>query len=417
MWKFVKLTGWSAVSVVFRTGSTLVLNKLVALSYGPAGITLLAHFQNLIALFTTLPNDGVNVGVIRFLAPEKPDTANFRSYLVSGLVLNLLIFILVSSFLLLWPETYFEPFIPGLGEPEKTGWFLAFFAGILLLQALFFVMTVWQAKQQLHWYLLMQIGSAAGGLALAASVAFSYSLPITLLAYLVGMGLPVLILGLWRWRKTSAAILKLAGQRKHFRQLLVFLGMGASVLISSKLVDFWVRDYMMNSFGVKESGFWQAAAKLSDNYTMAFLSVLGLAYYPQLAARLGQPASLKEFIRPVFWGLGAAASAGLLLFYFLREWVLLLLFQPEFLPAAKLLPYQLTGDFFKLTSWLLAYLTMAQEKVKLYIGVNLVSAALYGLLVWWFTQTFGLSGVVQAHFWRYLLFWLFLFVWFRKYLF
>lgn len=417
MQRFLKLTGWSAVSVVFRTGSTLALNKLVALFYGPTGITLLAHFQNLIALFITLPNDGVNIGLVRFLAPENPESSAFKSYLVNGLLLNLFIFLGVGSILLLWPETYFSPFIPALNAADKSLWFLVFFAGILLLQALFFLQTIWQAKLQLNRYVLLQLGSATGGLAVAAFFASDSPLAVTLLAYLVGMSLPVWVLSLVYFKRISGSFSGLTIQKKHLRQLLAFLGMGGSVLVSSKLVDFWVRDFMMASFGTAETGFWQAAAKLADNYTMVFISVLGLAYYPQLANRMAAPASLKGFIRPVFWGLSLAVLLGLALVYFLRDWLLVLLFQEAFLPAGELLPFQLAGDFFKLTSWVLAYVLMAQEKVKIYIGFNLISAALYGGLVWWLTTQLGLSGVVEAHFWRFLLTWLFLVIWFRKFLF
>ena len=403
--------------MVFRTGSNLALTKLIALYFGPAGITLLAHFQNLVALFTTLPNDGTHAGLIRFLAPEKTGSVTFRGYLFTGLLLNFLLFLVLAAFLLIWPETYFSPFLNEGSGPGFWLWVLLFLAGMLLLLVFLLGLTVWQAKQRLPRYLVAQVAAAAGSLVLVAIFAPRFSLPQTLLAYLAGLSLPVWWLLFVALKNKRYWLQKPDFKKLYFRQLSTFLLMALSVLVGSKLVDFWVRDHIMEQFGNGPTGFWQAAVKLSDNYTMVFLAVLGLAYYPQLSARLAAPETVKAFVKPIFWTLSGAVLLGLVLVYGLRDWLLVLLFQQDFLPARTLLPYQLAGDLFKLSSWLLAYLLMAQEKVKLYIGLNLASAALYGALVLWLTQDLQMAGVVEAHFWRYLVFWLFLVIWFRKYLF
>jgi PST family polysaccharide transporter len=66
----------------------LVVNKLFAV-YAPAGgLTLLAQFQNLMALLTTLPNDGVHVGLVTYLAPLRPGSRRYRAWLGAALGLN-----------------------------------------------------------------------------------------------------------------------------------------------------------------------------------------------------------------------------------------------------------------------------------------------------------------------------------------
>jgi PST family polysaccharide transporter len=142
-----------------------------------------------------------------------------------------------------------------------------------------------------------------------------------------------------------------------------------------------------------------------------------MVYYPQLSARMTDPVALNKYLKAAFWGLSGLVVLGLAVVYIFSDWLLVLLFREEFVAARPLLSYQLSGDFFKLSSWLLAYLVMAQEKVGLHIGLNVFSAASYLGLVWWLSQYSGFGGIVEAHFWRYLVFWLFLVLFYRKLLF
>ena len=85
---FVRGSLGAGVAVAARVAGALVVNKLFA-TYAPAGgLTLLAQFQNLMAMFTTLPNDGVQVGLVKYLAPLRPGSARYRLWLGAAVTLN-----------------------------------------------------------------------------------------------------------------------------------------------------------------------------------------------------------------------------------------------------------------------------------------------------------------------------------------
>jgi PST family polysaccharide transporter len=86
--RFLRGSLGSGVAVLARAAGALVLNKLLAIYGGAGGLTLLAHFQNLMALFTTLPNDGVHVGLVKYLAPLRAGTGRYRAWLGAGIGLN-----------------------------------------------------------------------------------------------------------------------------------------------------------------------------------------------------------------------------------------------------------------------------------------------------------------------------------------
>ncbi|QNP51993.1 hypothetical protein H9L05_19125 [Hymenobacter qilianensis] len=93
----------STLGIGARTGGALLLNKMLALYGGPGGLTLLAHFQNLLALFTTLPNDGVHVGVVKYLAPLRAGSGRYRAWFGAGIILNMVGLLLGGLALVLAP--------------------------------------------------------------------------------------------------------------------------------------------------------------------------------------------------------------------------------------------------------------------------------------------------------------------------
>jgi len=73
---------WTALATLFRALAGIVVNKIVAVSFGPSGLATFGHFQNLITIITSLPADGVGKPLLRLQAQKdqaydvKADYAN-----------------------------------------------------------------------------------------------------------------------------------------------------------------------------------------------------------------------------------------------------------------------------------------------------------------------------------------------------
>ncbi|OON70190.1 hypothetical protein [Hymenobacter sp. CRA2] len=390
--RFVRGSLGSGMSVLARAGGALALNKLLAVFGGPGGLALLAHFQNLMALLTTLPNDGVHVGIVKYLAPHRPGSAGWRLWFGTGLLLNAAVLLLGFLALPLLRGPLLAAFRP------TPGWVLGLVAGITLLTAHAYLAAVLLAAQRLRPYIALTVMlSALGPAAVAGALAAGWAVPQVLLAYLLGQGLTAVptawlcarysLLARPRWRISRPAVLGL-GQ---------FLLMALSVLLCSKAVDFAVRDLLIARFSLSQTGLWQAVAKLSDNYTMVFSAVMGAVFYPRLAALAGQPAARQAYVRSVFGLLAAALALGLGSIWLLRGVLLPLLFDARFAAAGALLGPQLLGDWAKFLSWTLLYLLLADARVGRYVLVQVLSAGLYAGLLAGLLPRFGLYGAPLAH--------------------
>ena len=116
--RFLRGAFSSGLAVGARTAGALLLNKLLAVYGGPSGLTLLAHFQNLMALFTTLPNEGVHVGIVKYLAPLRAGSGRYRAWVGAGLVLNGLALLLGTGALVLGRQALLGVFQPSAGWVE-----------------------------------------------------------------------------------------------------------------------------------------------------------------------------------------------------------------------------------------------------------------------------------------------------------
>ncbi|MBC6609497.1 hypothetical protein H8B15_01100 [Hymenobacter sp. BT507] len=390
--RFLRGSAGAGVAVAARGVGAVVLNKLLAVYGGPGGLTLLAHFQNLLSLFTTLPGEGVNVGITKYLAPLRAGSGRYRAWLGAGVLLNAGTLLLGMALLLLRPALLTE--LLGTGLKLRLG----FGVGVVLLVSYALLQTLLLAAGRLRNYVLLTVLLSAMSVAAVAVVLLrGGSAGEALLTYQLAQGsmaVPALALAfrgglVHRWRgRMSAAALRGLGR---------FLLMAVSLLLFGKAVDFAVRDLLIARYGLARTDLWQAVAKLSDNYTMVFSAVISSVYYPRLAALVGQPAAMRRYVRTVLFLLAPVLAVCLSLIYLLQSWLLPLLFEPRFLAARPLLAPQLLGDWAKFLSWLLLYQLTARAQVGRYVVVQMGAAALYVSILAILLPRYQLLGATLTH--------------------
>ncbi|HEX8504130.1 MAG TPA: hypothetical protein VF630_02095 [Hymenobacter sp.] len=391
---FVRGSLGSGLAVAARGVGALVVNKLVAV-YAPAGgLTQLAQFQNLMALLTALPSDGVNVGLVKFLAPLRPGSARARLWLGTATVLNAGVLLVGLTVLLLTGRT--------TAADWSWGNLAVFVAGMALLTAQGLVSAALLAAARLRDYLGLSVLVAALGTgAVVAGLVNGLALGTVLLGYVLAQGValgPALLLA---GRAGIRLPLRLGISRVALRGLGQFLLMAGSSLLFGKAVDYALRAQLLATYGPARTDLWQAVAKLSDNYTMVFGAVMSSVFYPRLAALAAQPRAARSYLLGVLGLLAPALAVGLGLIFWCRNWLLPLLFSPQLLGAREFLGPQLLGDWAKFLSWIFIFQLLARARTGPYVAVQAGSAALFAGLLAVLLPRFGLEGVVLAHAARY----------------
>ena len=103
--------------------------------------------------------------------------------------------------------------------------------------------------------------------------------------------------------------------------------------------------------------------------------------------------------------------------YLFRLIIIKVLFSDSFLPMEDLFLWQLLGDFFKIASWLLAYLMVAKSMTVHFISTEIIFSGLFLVLGYFLLKFNGVVGLTQAYFINYFIYMLLMIIFFRKLIF
>ncbi|SUQ62150.1 Lipid III flippase [Pseudomonas wadenswilerensis] len=185
--------------------------------------------------------------------------------------------------------------------------------------------------------------------------------------------------------------------RGQFKSLMSFSMMACVGAISVPLVEIVVRSALVHEVGYAAAGIWQASIKLASAY-MGFFVVFFAAYFMPLVSAQKDSAYIGGL---VFKFMRIAAGVFLVgggAFYVLRDNLIPLFLSPEFFELSDLIGYQLAGDFFRVVSYVIAFVIVAKASLKLYLiseitqGLMFCSLSLLAINVGW-----GVKGVFYAH--------------------
>ncbi|MFB0925692.1 MAG: oligosaccharide flippase family protein, partial [Vicingaceae bacterium] len=224
------------------------------------------------------------------------------------------------------------------------------------------------------------------------------------------------LLIIFKSRKLYFFFDKSSFDKKVLKLLLAFTLMAITSTILKPIVQIIIRGYIMDNSGEFEAGIWEGTKRLSDYYTQIITIALGVYYLPRLSSLHTNTALKKEIyyglkiIVPFIIGLG-------LLIFLLKDWIILILFSEDFVVISEYIYAQLIGDFFMITSFMIAYLMLAKVMVKLFVASQLIFAFTRLIFSMYFFNIAGVEGVIWANALNYFLYLLFVTIAFRKILF
>jgi PST family polysaccharide transporter len=360
--------------------SSLAINKLFAIYFGGTGIALLAHLQNLMGMVTLVSTEGIQRGLTKYLSDETIEIEAKKQFLGAGLIWILSVFVAASLLISRFDTIFLVPF---LGERHPVVSYLIFMSS-LLGQLLYLTgTTLLLIQKRMSDYVMATL---YGGLiaVLAVSVtATAGNLHVALLAFAIGQAVPLLAVAaiflrirlrnqLPPWLSENVSF-----SPQSFSALGGFAGVALSILLFGNVVNFYVRGLAIREFGAETAGLWQALVKLSGSYGQVFTAMISIAFFPKLSEKIADKKATVDFIKQnaLLWT--PIIAGGLLIVYFLRNYLISWLFSVEFVPAGALILPQLAGDFFNLSSYFLAYWLLAEARIITFIITQAISAAVY----------------------------------------
>ncbi len=406
-----KITSLNTLALSVKVVTGFITSKALAYFLGPQGMALTGNLQNFLSTTQGIATAGLYNGIVAYTAQHKEDAERLKRILSSSLLMMGIATLVCSATLILgagyWTQLIF-------GNPAYKYIFIVL--GILLPMhiANIFCLAILNGYENYRKYLYINIVGYVFTLGITVILVWKHTLHGALLAIVIipALLLPITLTAIKRQKKIT--LQKVA--KKYTRDLADYALMTLVSAISVPVGYLLIRNYIIQTIGIQEAGYWEAMNRIAAYYLMFVMSLMGLYILPKMAeahSNEGFRTILKDFYKTVF----PVFIVGLVLVYNLRFFLVKLVLSDEFLPTAQLFFWQNTGDVFRVAATVIAYRFHAKKQALPFILSEIGSVLSLYLLSVYFLNTYRLEGAVMAYACNYALYFLTVLIIFRKPLF
>ena len=375
----------------------------------------MGQLNNFATIALSLSTGGINNGITKYIAEYKEDEEKVKDCLSTALRITMVCSLAMAVFLILF-HTYLSRYI--MLSPDYGYVFVIFGFTILFYALNMGLSSVINGFKEFKRYVKINIAGSLFGLVFTLSLVFTWQLKGALISAVTFQSIMFFIsLCMVRklpWLRWSYFRNKLNPDlaKRYLRYSLMTFTTAATLPISQMLL----RGYVISQISATEAGWWEAMNRISNMYLMVITTSFTVYYLPRLS-EITDKRELRSEIFRSYKVIIPCLLGGFALIYLLRFVVIHLLFTPDFLPMENLFAWQLAGDFFKITSWLLAFLMVAKAMTRWFVTTEVVFSLLFVGLGFLFMQMNGVVGITQAYFVNYVIYLAFMVYLFRNLLF
>ncbi len=398
---------------LFRMLTGFIITKFVAVYVGPTGVAVLGQLQSFVAGVNGLIANQIGQGIVRFTAEHKDHdyeiTKEWWSAATSLLFMTVAIvgvaIILLSKPISLWlfdnTELYWLFIIVGFSLPLNA------------INSVLLAVLNGFGENKKHIYTSMI--SVCFTTLISIGFLYTFGLNGGLFAIAINNGIAAIIVmaRVYRapWFKFKYWFAQV--DKKKRKVFIGYMLMGVIGAFTGPTALITIRNLISSSISVEAAGIWQAVARISDSYLGIFTIGIGMYYFPKAAAIVSASELRAETKRVVFL-ITPFLILAIVSIFFLRDFIIVLLYSQEFYSARDLFVPQLTGDLFRLLAFVPASVLLA----KGYFKLNAIAEILMNFCFVFFSYIllklgYGLVSVNMAYAVIYLFYMIFSVVFFN----
>jgi len=407
----IKTSFYTSISTAITFLSGFIVIKVVAVKIGPEGIAFVGQFQNTTAILTLLATGAITMGVIKYLAQHKTEPLKVQKIIHSAFLISFFCSLIISVIVLSSSH-----YLSRAAFKTTEYWLVYFLFGLFVMLISFntLFLAILNGLKEIKKYTLVNISASLIGVSFTLLGAFYFGL-IGVLISSTASGIVVFVMNVFIFKKLGISWKPRISNwdKEVFKMLLAFSVMALVSGFIAPAIQILIRDKMILRFSATEAGYWQAVTKISDYYLGFITSVLAVYYMPRLSEiqdRHELKTEIKNGYKIILPIVGLVAFA----IWLFKDLIIHLLFTPQFLPMRPLFAFQLMGDFFKIGSWLLAYLMIAKAMTKTFIITEIFFSLSYVVLSYIFLNKFGIIGATYSFCINYAIYWVVMYMIMKK---
>ncbi|MES2159778.1 MAG: O-antigen translocase [Pseudomonadota bacterium] len=388
--------GLGSSQALVRLVCSFISIKLTAVYLGPAGLALIAQFNNLVTLGQGLLGAGVNTAMVRLTA-EYADQPQRRGTLWAT-CLRLSLALGVAGLLLLLA---LSPLLARRLFTDGAQLWIVWLAGAAIVVSLLnsLLLGALNGRRAIAAMVKANVAATVLGLLVFAPACMLWGtaggIVGSLLSYCLSLATTLC------WCRLSGAVraddFRAAPSAAVTRQVLHYYPMLIAHATLTPLSVILVRDAVISTLSLDAAGLWQGAWRLSEVYTTIITTSVSLYFMPRLGELASQPAALRREVWRTLGAVTAVTAAMALGIYLLRDLVVKLVFSAAFDGVQQLMPVQLLGDVLKMSAWTLGFVLVATLRSRWYMAIEIVAPAVLVASVHLLTPRLGAVGAMWAY--------------------
>jgi O-antigen/teichoic acid export membrane protein len=408
-----KITSLNSLSVLLKIGIGLITSKLLAVFVGPSGMALVGNLRNFLTSLESISTLGFQSGIVKYVA-ESNEKKNELQKIIASVFITLLLVVLILSGVLFFMASYWNNKI--FGDSFEYSLVFKVLALALPWYAISIVLlAIINGLGKFKKVIWVNITGNAIGLIVSVFMILQFKTLGALLAIVITPAL-LFFVTFYFINKEIVFFDAIRFQLFDFKIIKNLSSYSLMALVSSVLGPFVllaIRSNVIERLGIEQAGYWETMTRISSYYMMFVSTILSVYFLPKLViAKTNQETKL------IFWSyyktILPAFIIGVTAIYFLRFFIIKLLFTSDFIPVTNLFYWQLVGDIFKVCSLILGFQFFAKKMTIAFIISELLSLAVLYFSSVYFIAIYGIGGIVMAQAFDNILYLLMLCIYFRR---
>ena len=390
----LKITSLNSLVVGTRLLISLIVQNLLAQYTGQSGIAKVGQIRNFTNILTSVSSLGVFNGVVKYVSEYKDNEKGLIKlfstvYVISTIttiILSVVIFTYaknLSSWLFLSEDYYLVFHILSMIVP-----FIAMnriFNGIISGLSAYKV----HAKIEVVWYSMASF--------LLIFSLYNYNIEGVLIAIAITPIIQFFVL-VFIFGKTLNEYMKFSKLSFRFPMLKVLLGftlISFTATVGSNFVEINFRNLISDKISENEAGIWTAMSSISKIYMQFLITIFSIYILPKYA-KIHFSYAFKKEIKNIYKTLLPLVIIGMLIVYFSREILILLIYNDDFLGMKVLFKWQLLADLVRFIANILSFKFLAKNQVKYFVSTQLIGLVTYCICGHLLINHFFVEGLVIA---------------------
>ncbi|WP_323789471.1 O-antigen translocase [Psychroserpens sp.] len=397
-----KVAYLNSATVATKIVAGILTSKAIAIFIGVEGMALIGNLRNFISAIQSFAILGFYNGFVKTIAKCKEDALELSKTISTTYYLGFFSTILMS-FLCYYNSEFINDFL------FSANYNYAYVIRVLALALPFYALNMFcfgimNGFSNFKMLLIINILGQILGLAITLYLIYIENIDGALIAAVIAPSLLFLItlVGIVNRRNLMTQIKISHVSLSVLKTFAPFAIMALVTAIAIPFTSILIRNFIIEELGIKQAGYWEAMNRISDYYLMFVTSIMTLYIIP----RFSEIDNKKEFRKEVFGFYKSVMpifGLGLVVIYFLRPFVVSLVFSEEFQPVEHLFLWQLLGDFVKVLAIVIAYQFLAKKMFAQFIVIEIFLVIMLYLTSLYFIDIFGVEGAVIGHFVSYLM--------------